>query len=175
MASSNVGLASTSLGNSLTRPGHAAVEVHSVDTNRRVVLDAEIDVFADTKTEVASLREVALSQFVFLDLQSTLQDFLGLWSTNCDVHSDLLVTTDTEGSDGVAGLAWKLELESAEITHGRMMRTVDGSLTAQLFQHLSSTGKSVTRLSDGDVKHNLLDAQLLHRVGGLLSGFGHFD
>lgn len=34
---------------------HAAVEVHSVDTNRRVVLDAEIDVFADAKAEVASL------------------------------------------------------------------------------------------------------------------------
>ena len=84
---------------------HAAVEIHSVDTNRRVVLDTKIDVFADSEAEVASLREVALSEFVFLDLQSTLQDFLSLWSTNGDVHSDLLVTTDTEGSDGVTGLA----------------------------------------------------------------------
>jgi len=62
--------------------------------------------FADTETEVASLREVALSEFVFLDLQSTLQDFLSLWSTDSDVHSDLFVTTDTEGSDGVSGLAY---------------------------------------------------------------------
>jgi hypothetical protein len=84
---------------------HAAVEIHSVDTNRRVVLDTEIDVFADTETEVASLREVALSEFVFLNLQSTLQDFLSLWSTDCDVHSNLFVTADTEGSDSVSGLA----------------------------------------------------------------------
>jgi hypothetical protein len=51
---------------------HAAVEVHSVNTNRRVILDAQIDVFADTKAEVASLGEVSLPQFVFLDLQTTL-------------------------------------------------------------------------------------------------------
>ena len=63
-----MGLASATLGNTLTRSGHAAVEVHSVDTNRRVVLDTKIDVFADTEAEVASLREVALSEFVFLDL-----------------------------------------------------------------------------------------------------------
>jgi hypothetical protein len=100
-----VGLASATLGNTLTRSGHAAVEVHSVDTNRRIVLDTKIDVFADTEAEVTSLREVALSEFVFLDLQSTLQDFLSLWSPDCDVHGDLLVTTDTEGSDGVSGLA----------------------------------------------------------------------
>ncbi len=115
-------LASATLGNTLTRSGpmtcqhrssyadicrysHAAVEIHSVNTNRRVVLDTEIDVFADTETKVASLREVALAEFVFLDLQSTFQDFLGLWSTDCNVHSDLFVTTDTEGSDGVSGLA----------------------------------------------------------------------
>lgn len=60
---------------------------------------------ADTETEVASLREVTLAELVFLDLQSTLQDLLGLWSADGDVNGNLLVTTDTEGSDGVAGLA----------------------------------------------------------------------
>lgn len=60
---------------------------------------------ADTETEVASLREVALAELVFLDLQSTLQDLFGLGTTDGDVNSDLFVTTDTEGSDGVAGLA----------------------------------------------------------------------
>jgi len=170
-----VGLASATLGNSLTGSGHAAVEVHSVDTNRRVVLDTEIDVFADTEAEVASLREVALSEFVFLDLQSTLQDFLSLWSTDSDVHSDLLVTTDTEGSDGVTSLAWKTELEVCRDVLEQIMRTVDGSLTAQLFQHLRSTGQSVTRFSDRDVEDELLDAELLHGVAALLSGFGHGD
>jgi hypothetical protein len=62
-------------------------------------------VFADTEAEVASLGKVALAELIFLDLQSTLQDFLSLWATNGDVNSDLLVTSDTEGSDSVAGLA----------------------------------------------------------------------
>jgi hypothetical protein len=84
---------------------HASIEIHAVDTNSGVVLDSQIDVLADTETEVASLREVALSELIFLDLQSTLQDFLGLRATDSDVNSDLLVTTDTEGSDGVSGLA----------------------------------------------------------------------
>jgi hypothetical protein len=124
VSGTNGGLASATLGNTLTRSGpinhqhpfialfpsllysHAGVEVHSVNTNRWVVLDTEIDVFADTETEVASLREVALAELVFLDLQSTLQDFLGLWATDGDVHRDLLVTTDTEGTDGVSGLAY---------------------------------------------------------------------
>jgi len=150
-------LASAALGNTLTGSGHAAVEIHSVDTNRRIVLDTEIDVFTDTEAKVTSLRKVTLSKFVFLDLQSTLQDFLGLWSTNCDVHSDLFVTANTEGSDGVPGLA------------------VDRSLTTQLFQHLRSTGKSVTRFSDRDVEDELLDAELLHGVAALLSGFSHGD
>ena len=84
---------------------HAAVEVHSVDTNTRVVLDAQVNVFADTEAEVAGLREVALSQLVFLDLEAALENLLSLGATDGDVHSNLFVTTDTEGTDGVAGLA----------------------------------------------------------------------
>jgi hypothetical protein len=49
-------------------------------------------------------------------------------------------------------------------------RTVDGSLTAQLLEHLGGTGKSVTRLANGDVEDELLDAQLTHGVGSLLGG-----
>jgi len=130
---------------------HAAEEVHSVNTDRRVVLDTEIDVLADTETEVASLREVALAELVFLDLQSTLQDLLSLWSADSDVNGNLLVTTDTEGSDGVAGLA------------------VDWGLTAQLLENLRGSGKSITRLSNRDVENELLDAKLLHGVAALLS------
>ena len=67
--------------------------------------------FADTETEVASLREVALAEFIFLDLQPSLQDFLGLGAANSDVDGDLLVTTDTEGTDSVSGLACKMLLD----------------------------------------------------------------
>jgi hypothetical protein len=92
---------------------HAGEEIHPVNSDRRVILDTKIDVFADTETEVTSLREVALAEFVFLDLQSTLQDFLSLWSTDSDMHSNLLVTTDTESSDSVSGLAYKYSLNCA--------------------------------------------------------------
>ena len=61
--------------------------------------------FADTEAEVAGLGEVALSQLVFLDLEATLENLLSLGATDGDVHGNLFVTTDTEGTDGVAGLA----------------------------------------------------------------------
>ena len=108
VGSTNLGLSATTLGNTLSWTGHASVEIHSVNTNCWVVLDTEIDVFADTETEVSSLREVTLAKLVLLDLQSTLQDLLSLWASDSDVNSDLLVTTDTEGSDSVAGLACEL-------------------------------------------------------------------
>lgn len=122
------------------------LEVHL--PNARVVLDSQVDVLADTKTEVAGGGEVALAELVLLDLEATLENLFGLGATDGDVDGDLLVPPDTEGSDGVAGLA------------------VDGSLTAQLLEHLGGTSKSVTRLAHGDVEDELLDAKLPHGVGG---------
>lgn len=84
---------------------HAAVEVHAVDTDTGVVLDTQIDVLGDTETEVTGLREVALAELVLLDLETTLKDLLGLGTTDGNVDGDLLVTTDTEGTDGITGLA----------------------------------------------------------------------
>lgn len=84
---------------------HAAVEVHTVDTNTGVVLDTQVDVLADTEAEVTGLGEVPLSQLVLLDLETTLENLLGLGATDGNVNGNLFVTTDTEGTDGVAGLA----------------------------------------------------------------------
>jgi hypothetical protein len=78
VAGANAGLCAATTGDALTRAGHAAVEVHAVDTDGGIVLDTEIDVLADTEAEVASLREVALAELVLLDLQATLENFLGL-------------------------------------------------------------------------------------------------
>lgn len=85
---------------------HAAVKVHAVDTNGRVVLDAQIDVLGDTETEVAGLGEIALAELVLLDLEAALQDFLCLGAADGNVDGNLLVTTDTKGTDGVSGLAY---------------------------------------------------------------------
>jgi hypothetical protein len=98
-------LGAAAAGDALTRAGHDGVKVHAVDTNRRVVLDAEINVLADAEAEVASLREVALAQLVLLDLETTLEDLLGLGATDGDVDGDLFVTADTEGTNSVSGLA----------------------------------------------------------------------
>ena len=85
---------------------HAAVKIHTVDTNSRVVLDAKIDMFANAKTKVASIREISLSQFIFLDFEATLEDFFSLRTSNCNMDSNLFVTTNTEGSNRVASLAY---------------------------------------------------------------------
>lgn len=103
---------------------------------------------ADTETEVARGAEVALPELVLLDLEATLENLLGLGTTDGNVDGNLFVPPDTEGSDGVAGLG------------------VDGSLTAQLLEHLGRTRQSVTRLANGDVEDELLDAKLPHGVGG---------
>lgn len=46
--------------------------------------------------------------------------------------------------------------------------TVDRGLTAQLLKNLGSTSESITRLANGDVEDELLDAKLAHGVLGLL-------
>lgn len=109
VAGADSALAAAAAGDTLTRAGHAAVEVHSVNTDRRVILDTEIDVLVDTEAEVTSLAEVALAELVLLDLKATLENLLGLGATDGNVDSDLFVTADTEGSDGVAGLAYGWE------------------------------------------------------------------
>ena len=82
----------------------------------------QIDVFVNTETEVTSLAEVLQAQLVFLDLrkliklstrhwkifvwknlQSLLEDFHGLGTTNGAVDGDLFVSSDTEPTNGQAG------------------------------------------------------------------------
>lgn len=77
--------------------------------------------FANPESEVASLREVLLPQFVFLDFEPALEDLFGFGAAHGDVDGDLLVTSDTECSDGVAGFACRggqERLKSARIEGG---------------------------------------------------------
>lgn len=116
VGSTNLGLSATALGNTLSWAGHASIEIHSVNSDRWVVLDTEIDVLRDTEPEVASLGEVALAKLVLLDLETTLENLLCLWAADGDVNRDLFVTTNTEGSDGVAGLAYREDCVSYAIS-----------------------------------------------------------
>lgn len=53
----------------LTWSSHDEKEVHTIDTDSGIVLDAQIDVLLDTKPKVSGLREIVSLQLVFLDLQ----------------------------------------------------------------------------------------------------------
>lgn len=80
-----------------------------------------------------NLREVSLPELVLLDLEASLEDLFGLGASDGDVASDLLVSSNTEGSDGVSSLGG------------------DGGLTSELLKNLGGSGEAITRLSDGDV------------------------
>lgn len=89
---------------------HAAVEVHAVDTDCRIILDAQIDVLTNAKPKVARLGEVLFPQLVLLDLETAFEDLLSFGTTDGDMDGDFLVTTDAECADGVAGFAFRERL-----------------------------------------------------------------
>lgn len=150
----DLSLSSLSAGDTVTSTATDNVEVHTINTDIRVVLDTQVDVLVDTEAEVTSVGEVLGLEFVFLDLETSLQNFLSLWSSDGDVDRNLFVSSDREGSDGVSSLG------------------VDWSLTGELFEHLGSSGKSVTGLTDTDVENKLLNLDLLHRISRLVFSFG---
>lgn len=71
-----------SLGDSVSWANQHNVEIHTEDTSGRIVLQTQIDVLSDTETKASSVGEVLLLQLIFLDLQSTIQDFVGLEATD---------------------------------------------------------------------------------------------
>lgn len=97
----NVSRLSLALTNTTTRAAHVDVEIHTVDTSRRIVLHTKINMLADAETEVASLREVLITELILLNLEAPLEDLGGLLTADGDVAGDLLITTDTERADGI--------------------------------------------------------------------------
>ena len=88
VAGTDSGLAAATARDALTGAGHAAVEVHAVNADTGVVLDAEIDVLADAEAEVAGLAEVALAELVLLDLETTLENLLSLGTVSLATFDD---------------------------------------------------------------------------------------
>ena len=95
------------------------------------------------------LREVPLSQFVFLDLEATLEELFGSIATDRHVTGNLLVPLDAEGSDGVLGLR------------------LDGLLAGEILKHLSSLGEFIARLTSAQVQDELINNDSSHLVIGL--------
>merc|ERR1719340_28734 len=127
-------------------PSHHHVEVHAVDTNTRVVLDARIDMLLDTEAEVSVLGEVLSPQLVLLHLQATLENLLSLGAPDGAVDGDLLVPSDTKTTDSVAGFA------------------EHRGLPCQRLKHLARPGQPVSGLSKADVEAELTDLEISHRV-----------
>lgn len=103
MLGSDSALAASAESHSASWPLQDDVEVHAENTGEGVVLDSQIDVLLDSEAEVAGVREVLLLEFTVLNLQSSLEDFVGLLSADGHVHGNLLVSLDAETSDGEAG------------------------------------------------------------------------
>merc|ERR1712168_163940 len=144
VSESNSGLLSATVCNIVSWSSQHNVEIHSVDTNTRIVLDTQINMFGNTKAKIAGGREISLSQFVFLHLQSFLQDFFCLGTPHSAVDSNFLITTNTKRSDSIPGFG------------------EDWCLSCEGFKDLSRTDKSVTAFTNTDVDAQLLDANLLH-------------
>ena len=146
MFRSDPGVLGASVSNSVPGSTQDYIKVHTVDTNAGVVFDTQIDMFVNTETEVALLGETPLPQLVLLDLEASLEDLLSFGTTHCAPTRDLLVTSDTKGSD-------------SEASFGEA-----GFLAGQLFQDFSSACQSITGLSYTDVQAQLCDTDIFHGV-----------
>eukprot|EP00009_Paramoeba_aestuarina_P008294 CAMPEP_0201506418 /NCGR_PEP_ID=MMETSP0161_2-20130828/321_1 /ASSEMBLY_ACC=CAM_ASM_000251 /TAXON_ID=180227 /ORGANISM="Neoparamoeba aestuarina, Strain SoJaBio B1-5/56/2" /LENGTH=124 /DNA_ID=CAMNT_0047900493 /DNA_START=243 /DNA_END=617 /DNA_ORIENTATION=+ len=114
-----------------------------------VIFQTKIDVFFDSESEVSGCGEVAGLQFVFFDLEPLLEDFHGLLSTDGAGNGDLLISADTETTDGQAGFG------------------LNRVLASELLEHLVGVSKAIAGLTNGDVQAKLGDTHLAHRVFGL--------
>merc|ERR1719293_95546 len=75
----------------LSGPAQHDVEVHTVDTDVRVVLDTQIDMLSNTEAKVALVGEVFTPQLELLNLESPLEDLLCFGSPDGAMDRDLLV------------------------------------------------------------------------------------
>ena len=90
-------------GHAVARALEHDVDVHTVDTNIPVVLEAEIDVLLDAEPEVAGAREAVRADFVIVDLESFVEDLEGPLATHRHVRRDLIVTANAELRDRAVG------------------------------------------------------------------------
>ena len=146
------------LAHTATRTSQLHVEIHTEDTGVGIVLDTQIDVLLNTKTEVSRVGEVSLHQLVLLHLQTTLQNLQSLLTTNGGMHGDLLVTTDGEGTNGETG--WNVSTSHSKLP----TLSVNGLLTRNLLEDTSSLGDSISRLTNANVDDELLNSDVSHHV-----------
>ncbi len=111
---SNGALASSSEANPASRPLQDDVEVHTEDTSEGVILDSQVDVLLNTESKASCIREVSFLQLSVLNLQTSLQDFVGFVSSDGHVNCNFLVPFDAKASNCESGsggdwfLSWEI-------------------------------------------------------------------
>jgi hypothetical protein len=60
----------------------------------------------NTESEASCIGKVLLFEFAILNLESTLEDFVGLITSDSDVNGDLLITLDAEASNSETSAGW---------------------------------------------------------------------
>ena len=79
------------------------VEIHAENTSEGVILDAQINVLLDSKSEASGVREVSFSQFSVLYFKSSFKDFVGFLTSHGYMGSDFFIPLNSEASDSVSG------------------------------------------------------------------------
>lgn len=113
VAETNAALLPAFVADTVTRSAQDYIEVHAIDSNAWIIFDTKINVFLDPKSKVASVRKVSFAQLILTHLETSLQDFFCLGTSDCAVNSNLLIPPDPKGTDSVTsfGKDWSLTSE----------------------------------------------------------------
>jgi len=104
MVGSNRALLFAALIDVVTSASQDHVKVQTVNTDARIVFDAQIDMFLKAEAKGSHVGKAILAQLVLDDLETLLENLLGLGASDGAVAGDLLVTTDAERSHRVTRL-----------------------------------------------------------------------
>ena len=101
-------------GHAVARALEHNVDIHTMNADIPIVLEAKIDVFLDAEAEVAGAREAVRADFVIVDLKGLVEDLERPLATHRHVRRDLIVTANPELRDRAVG-ACKHRLLAGEL------------------------------------------------------------
>ena len=85
---------------------HISVEIHPIDTNRRVIFDSQINMFTDAKPELARIAKISFLQLILFDFQTSFENLLGFGSSDGDMDCNLFVAADPKCADRVPSFTY---------------------------------------------------------------------
>ena len=142
-------------GHAVARTLEDDVDIHTVNADIPVVLEAEIDVLLDAEAEVAGAREAARADFVIVDLKGLVEDLEGPLATHRHVRRDLIVTANSELRDRAVG-ACEHRLLTGELLDdtGRASDLVADRARVDVDAHLGNADLAELVLRHQKVGHN---------------------